>query len=380
MSLESKLPDTGITIFSRMTALADAHGAINLSQGFPDFKIADELIGKVQQYMQMGMNQYAPMQGVEALRMKIAEKVFRMYQVKYDPSTEITVTSGATEAIFDAITASVRPGDEVIVFEPAYDSYIPAIRLCGGIPVFVKLCYPDYHIDWDEVSGAVTEKTRLIILNTPHNPTGSVLTGKDISELARIVRNTDILILSDEVYEHIIFDNMVHESMCRHPELSERSFVIFSFGKMFHATGWKTGYCLAPKALSREFQKIHQFVTFASNTPVQYALADYISEPDTYLSLSSFYQEKRDFFRSRIHGSKFKILPCSGSYFQLLDYSDISDESDVDFAVRLSSEFGVAAIPPSVFYKNNDDNRVLRFCFAKTRQTLEAAAERLCRI
>ncbi len=380
MKVTSKLPDTGVTIFSRMTALADAHGAINLSQGFPDFEISTDLIEKVQEHMRAGRNQYAPMQGVAALREKIAEKVYRLYEAQYDPESEITVTSGATEAIFDAITAVVHPGDEVIVFEPAYDSYVPAIQLCSGVPVYLKLHHPDYHINWDEVAGAVNSNTRLIILNSPHNPTGAVLSGKDIAALIAIVRNTDILILSDEVYEHIVFDGRTHESMCRHPELFQRSFVVFSFGKMVHATGWKTGYCLAPRPLTQEFQKIHQFVTFASNTPVQHALADFISTPDAYLGLSAFYQRKRDFFRSRIAQSRFKILACRGSYFQLLDYSNLSEEPDEAFAARLTTEFGVAAIPPSVFYRDKSDHRVLRFCFAKTSRTLEAAAERLCSI
>ncbi len=380
MKLTSKLPDTGVTIFTRMTALANAHGAINLSQGFPDFEISADLIAGVYDHMCSGKNQYAPMQGVPALRERIAEKVFQLHQAAYDPDSEITITSGATEAIFDAITAVVHPGDEVIVFEPAYDSYVPAILLCGGVPVFVKLHHPDYHINWDEVAGAVNSKTRLIILNSPHNPTGAVLTETDIAALIGIVRNTDVFILSDEVYEHIIFDGRVHESMCRHPELSQRSFVVCSFGKMVHATGWKTGYCLAPRALSQEFQKIHQFVTFASNTPVQHALADYLSIPGVYLGLSAFYQDKRDFFRSLIAGSQFKVLPCLGSYFQLLDYTNLSDEPDEVFANRLTTEFGVAAIPPSVFYQDREDHRVLRFCFAKTSRTLEAAAERLCRI
>ena len=380
MRLTSKLPDTGISIFSQMTALANAHGAINLSQGFPDFEISADLIEKVYEHMVAGRNQYAPMQGVPALREKIAEKVYRLYQADYDPDSEITITSGATEAIFNAISAVVHPGDEVIVFEPAYDSYVPAIQLCSGVPVFMKLHHPDYHINWEAVAGAVNSKTRLIILNSPHNPTGAVLTGEDIAALIGIVRNTDIFILSDEVYEHIIFDGRVHESMCRYPELFQRSFVVFSFGKMVHATGWKTGYCLAPRQLTQEFQKIHQFVTFASNTPAQYALADYISMPDVYLGLSKFYQDKRDFFRSLISESRFKILPCRGSYFQLLDYSNLSDEPDEAFAIRLTTEFGVAAIPPSVFYLGKEDHRVLRFCFAKTSRTLEAAAERLCRI
>jgi methionine transaminase len=380
MKATSKLPDTGITIFSQMTALANAHGAINLSQGFPDFEISAGLIEKVHEHMRAGRNQYAPMQGVAVLREKIAEKIYRLYQAEYDPNSEISITSGATEAIFDAVTAVVHPGDEVIVFEPAYDSYVPVIRLCAGVPVFVKLHHPDYHINWDEVAGAVNSKTRLIILNSPHNPTGAVLTETDMAALIGIVQNTNIFILSDEVYEHIVFDGRVHESMCRHPELFQRSFVVFSFGKMVHATGWKIGYCLAPRPLSQEFQKIHQFVTFASNTPVQYALADFISTPDAYSGLSAFYQGKRDVFRSLISASRFKILPCRGSYFQLLDYSNLSDEPDEAFARRLTTEYGVAAIPPSVFYQDKSDHRVLRFCFAKTSQTLEAAAERLCSI
>jgi methionine aminotransferase len=380
MNIPSKLPDTGITIFTRMSALANAHGAINLSQGFPDFDISVDLIEKVHSHSRAGRNQYAPMQGVLVLREKIAEKVQRLHGAVYDPESEITITSGATEAIFDAITAVVQSGDEVIVFEPAYDSYLPSIRLCGGIPVYVKMHYPDYHIDWDEVRAAVTSRTRLIILNSPHNPTGAVLTGNDMAALIDIVQSTDIFILSDEVYEHIIFDGNTHESMSRYPELRERSFVVASFGKMVHATGWKIGYCLAPQSLSQELQKVHQFVTFASNTPVQYALADFISSPDAYIGLSAFYQCKRDNFRTLIAESRFKILPCAGSYFQMLDYSNLSDEPDEVFATCLTTEFGVAAIPPSVFYREKDDHRVLRFCFAKKDETLQAAAERLCHI
>lgn len=380
MNIISKLPDTGVTIFSQMTALANAHGAINLSQGFPDFEISADLIARVEAHMTAGRNQYAPMPGVPALREAIAEKVRRLYGAVYDPDTEITITSGATEAIFDAITAVVHPGDEVVLFEPAYDSYEPAVRLCAGVPVFVKLRHPDYHIDWDEVAGAVHDRTRLIILNSPHNPTGAVLREDDMAALIRIIRDRDIFILSDEVYEHIIFDGVAHQSMCRHPELAERSFVVFSFGKMMHATGWKIGYCLAPRAMTEEFRKVHQYVTFASNTPVQYALADFIAAPDAYSGLPAFYQAKRDLFRSLVSPSRFRILPCHGSYFQLLDYSDLSREPDEAFARRLTTDFGVAAIPPSVFYRDREDRRVLRFCFAKTDQTLAAAAERLCSI
>ncbi len=380
MKINSKIPNAGITIFTTMSALANEHKAVNLSQGFPDFDVNPDLISLVNKYMQMGYNQYAPMQGVMSLREKISEKVKRIYNSEYDPISEITVTSGATEALFAAITAVVRPGDEVIVVEPAFDSYVPAIELSGGIPRFVTLKYPDYTIDWNEFQDTLTSKTRLIILNSPHNPTGAVFSPDDITALKDIVSETDALILSDEVYEHIIFDGLLHESMARYPELAERSFVISSFGKTYHTTGWKIGYCLAPKELSAEFQRIHQYVTFASNTPIQSAYAEFMENEDIYLNLSGFYQEKRDLFLSLIEGSKFKALPCKGTYFQMLDYSEITNESDVDFSKRLIYENGIAAIPPSVFYDRKDDNKVLRFCFAKKDKTLEKAGEILRRI
>ena len=378
--LRSKLPDVGLTIFSVMTKLSNDYNAINLSQGFPDFDVHSDLVNLVNKYMRSGHNQYAPMQGVLILREMIAEKAMELYNAVYDPVSEITVTSGATEALFAAIAAVVHKGDEVIVLEPAFDSYVPAIELNGGIPVYVKFRFPEYRIDWDEVKQSVTSKTRLIILNSPHNPTGAVLSGDDIASLKHIVIDTEILILSDEVYEHIIFDGIRHESISRHPELVSRSFVISSFGKTYHTTGWKIGYCLAPAALSKEFQKVHQFLTFASNTPIQFAYAEFMRNKDVYLNLSTFYQQKRDRFLKLIEKSRFKSIPCHGTYFQMLDYSEISDESDMEFSKRLIIEHGVASIPPSVFYHQKDDHNVLRFCFAKKDETLDKAAEKLCKI
>jgi methionine aminotransferase len=380
MKLISKLPNVGLTIFSVMTQLAEKHGAINLSQGFPDFEVSRELIDLVEKYMRSGANQYAPMQGVVRLRERIAEKAHALYGASYDPMTEITVTSGATEAIYGAITAVVLKGDEVMVFEPAYDSYVPSILLNGGIPVYIRLRFPDYQIDWNEVKDRITSKTRVMIFNSPHNPTGSILTASDMAALIEIVRNRNILIISDEVYEHIVFDDRKHESMSRYPELRERSFVISSFGKTYHTTGWKIAYCLAPSSLSGELQKIHQFLTFATNTPIQYAYADYLENQNIYLSLGKFYQKKRDRFLSYIRQSSFKAIPSRGTYFQMLDYSHISSQPDIEFAKRLTIEHGVASIPPSVFYHNQEDNRVLRFCFAKKDETLEKAGEKLCRI
>jgi len=380
MKLKSKLPDTGVTIFTTMTSLANKFNAINLSQGFPDFDVDPELTGLVYKYMQNGFNQYAPMQGVLLLRERIANKTMKLYNASYDPALEITVTSGATEALFAAIMAVVNKGDEVIVFEPAFDSYVPAINLSGGIPKYIKMKQPDYNIDWEEVKNAVSARTKLMILNSPHNPTGSVLLKDDISSLREIIMETGILIISDEVYEHIIFDGISHESMARYPDLASRSFVISSFGKTYHTTGWKVGYCLAPKTLSAEFQKVHQFLTFSTNTPVQHAYAEFLTNEHAYLGLSGFYQEKRDRFLSLLKKSRFKPVPCRGTYFQMLDYSSISDEPDTVFAKRLTVEYGVASIPPSVFYHQNDDNKTLRFCFAKKDETLEKAAEKLCGI
>ncbi|MGD9150767.1 MAG: methionine aminotransferase [Desulfobacterales bacterium] len=380
MHFQSKLPDLELTIFAVMTQWAIKHNAINLSQGFPDFDTYPELISLVEKYMREGHNQYAPMQGVLPLREQIAAKVYDTYGAQYNPATEITVTSGATESIFAAISALVQTDDEVIIFEPAYDAYAPIVQLNGGIPVFLQLNFPDYAIDWNELENAVSSKTKLIILNYPHNPTGAVLTQEDITQLSRIVENTRAFIVSDEAYEHIIFDGLQHESMARHPQLARRSFVICSFGKTYHTTGWKIGYCLAPEILSSELQKIHQYLTFASNTPIQMAYAEFMQKKELYLNLPGFYQKKRNLFLDLIAESRFRPLPCKGTYYQMLDYSQISDEPDLDFAKRLAAEHGVAAIPPSALYHQKDDHKVLRFCFAKKSETLESAAEKLCRI
>lgn len=379
-SLKSKLHNTGNTIFTTMSALAAEHNAINLSQGFPDFPVSEKLISLVNKNMKAGFNQYAPMPGYMPLRELIAEKVESLYTAKYNPETEITITAGGTQAVYAAISAMIGDGDEVIVFEPAYDCYVPAIRLCGGMPVQIQLKGPDFHIDWNEVKKMVNQRTRMILINTPHNPTGSVLTAKDMHQLEKITHNRDIVIVSDEVYEHVIFDGLEHQSVMRYPKLAERSFVVFSFGKTIHATGWKTGYCVAPENLMTEFRKVHQFMVFCANTPIQRALAEYMKDKSTYSGLSAFYEEKRDYFLNLIKGSGFKPLPCHGSYFQLLDYSKITDEKDTEYAIRLTKENGVAAIPVSVFYKNNIDNKLLRFCFAKEKETLEKAAERLCAV
>ena len=380
MRFQSKLPDLGLTIFSVMTQLAIEHGAINLSQGFPDFDTYPELISLVEKYMRAGHNQYAPMQGIMALRERIAEKTYDMYGAQYDPATEITVTSGATEAVFAAICAIVHKDDEVIIFEPAYDAYEPVVRLNGGIPVYITLKFPGYNIDWNEVKNAINSKTKLIILNYPHNPTGAVMSKEDISNLSGMINDTGIFIVSDEAYEHIIFDKLQHESMSRYPQLAQRSFVICSFGKTYHTTGWKIGYCLAPEALSIELQKVHQYLTFASNTPIQTAYAEFMQNKDLYLGLPDFYQQKRDLFLSLISKSRFNPLPCKGTYYQMLDYSQISKEPDFEFAKRLTVEHGVAAIPPSALYHHKDDHNVLRFCFAKKSETLESAAEKLCQV
>ncbi len=372
-TLISKLPHTGTSIFAIMSGLANEVGAINLSQGFPNFPVSDKLIGLVNHYMQKGMNQYAPMQGVMALREAISAKVSNTFGITYDPATEINITAGATQAIFSIITALVGSGDEVIIIEPAYDSYAPAVELNGGTVRYSTLNLPDYSVNWAEIRSLVNSRTRLIIINSPHNPTGSVLAAADLQELDKITRGTDIVVLSDEVYEHLIFDGLRHESICYYPSLASRSFVIGSFGKTFHTTGWKTGFVLAPANLMTEFRKAHQFIVFAGNTPMQYALAEFLNDPDNYNYLPGFYQQKRDFFLNQIQGSRFRIIPCHGTYFQLLDYSDISEESELDFAIRLTREFKVASVPVSPFYHEKKDYRVLRFCFAKTEETLEKA-------
>ncbi len=370
----------GITIFTIMSKLAADHDAVNLSQGFPDFDPLPDLVNLVSDAMNKGLNQYAPMQGVPELREQISQKVANLYGATIDPDSDITVTSGATEALFAAITAVVHPGDEVIVIEPAFDSYVPAIELNQGVPVFVPMTFPNYTVDWERLKSALSKRTRMIILNSPHNPTGTAWGAQDIAALREIVASHDLYLLSDEVYEHIIFDGQQHESMLRYPDLFHKSFVISSFGKTYHTTGWKIGYCVAPPKLNAEFQKVHQFLTFASNTPIQHAYAQIMERPDHYLKLSDFYQEKRDLFLKLMEGSRFTPLPCTGTYFQIMDYSAITDEADVDFTRRMTMEYGVAAIPPSVFYHDGQDNKVLRFCFAKQDQTLEKAAEILCKI
>ena len=379
-SVKSKLPKAGTTIFTIMSALANEHGAINLSQGFPGFDVSEELIDLIYDKMNDGHNQYAPMPGILPLRQRISEKIQKLYSAKYDPETEITITAGGTQAIYTAITSVIKEGDEVIVFEPAYDSYVPAIELCGGIPVHLHLKAPDYHIDWNETKKFVNQKTRMILINTPHNPTGAILTAKDMHQLEKITNGTDIIILSDEVYEHVIFDGYEHQSVTRYPKLAERSFVVFSFGKTYHATGWKMGYILSPEKLMKEFRRVHQFNVFSVNTPIQHALAEYMKEKKHYDKLPAFYQAKRDYFLKQIKGSRFKPLPCSGSYFQLLDYSKISDEKDTEFAKRVTIEFGVASIPVSVFYNRPPDQKLLRFCFAKEDSLLKDAADKLKKI
>ncbi len=377
IKLDSKLPSVGTTIFTVMSRLAADLGAINLSQGFPDFDCDPALVDAVAHHMRSGKNQYAPMQGVLALREAIAAKFERFYGRRYDPESEITVTSGGTEALFDAIAAVVRPGDEVIVFEPCYDSYVPAIELSGGVPVIVSLTFPSYAIDWDAVRRAMSPRTRMMIVNSPHNPAGAMLTPADINELTSLVEESGLFILSDEVYEHIIFDGIRHESMARYAALAARSFIVGSFGKTYHTTGWKVGYAVAPAALTAEFRKVHQFVTFATNTPMQHGIADMLSTQKGLAELGPFYQAKRDLFLTLMQGTRFKPLPCRGSYFQLMDYSAITDESDAEFAIRLTQERGVASIPTSPFLYKAAAPKVLRFCFAKKDETLRLAAERL---
>jgi methionine aminotransferase len=381
MQLQSKQPHIGTTIFTVMSKLANDHGALNLSQGFPNFECSPKLIELVEKYLRKGMNQYAPLSGIQPLREIIAQKTSDLYGISYHPDLEVTIVSGATEALYAAITAVVQTGDEVILLEPNYDSYEPAVRLNGGIPVYVTLTPENnYQIDWSVVKAKITDKTKLILLNTPHNPTGTVMSKDDLEQLASIVKDTNIFIVSDEVYEHIIFDGHSHWSPIRHPELQKRTFVCGSFGKTFHVTGWKVGYCLAPQQLSEEFRKVHQWLTFSTVTPIQYALAEFLQEPDNYLSISQFYQEKRDKFIACIQGSRFEWIPASGSFFQCVNYSKITDENDLALAQRLTKEIGVASIPVSAFYHQKNDYKTLRFCFAKDDQTLEIAGERLSKL
>lgn len=380
--MQSKLPNVGTTIFTVMSQLAADCGAINLSQGYPDFAAPAGLLDRVAHHLRAGHNQYAPMAGLPELREAIVGKLARVYERDADPGSEITITSGATEALYSAIEAFVHPGDEVIVFDPAYDSYDPAIRLAGGSPVHVPLTNTSFALDFDALAAAITPRTRMLVLNTPHNPTGAVVPATDMQRLTAMVRGTDILLLGDEVYEHMVFDGHRHESLLRYPELAERSLAVFSFGKTYHATGWKIGYVVAAPALTAEFRRVHQFVQFCVATPLQYALADFlVSDPQHYLELPAFYQRKRDRFAALLDASRFALQPSAGTYFQLADYSAITDEPDTDYARRLTREHGVACIPVSVFCASPPaEQRLLRFCFAKDEDTLERAAEILCRI
>lgn len=377
MRLASKLPSVSTTIFTQMSQLAARHNAINLSQGFPDFPVDQRLKDLINHYVQSDFNQYAPMTGVSELRLAIAQKKKLLYGCTINPETEITITNGATEALFSAIAALVHAGDEVIVFEPAYDSYVPAIEVNGGVAVPVRLRSPDYRIDWNFVRSVITPRTRMIMINSPHNPTGTVLDASDLEALQEITRNTEILVLSDEVYQHLIYDGRQHESVLCYPELYRRSVVTMSFGKTFHATGWRIGYAIAPPDITAELRKVHQFNTFSINRPLQHALADYLTEPDRYRSLPNFYQRKRDLFLAAMAKTPFELLDCSGTYFQLARYGEISSLGDQDFARWLTREKGVAVIPVSSFYSDGTDERVIRFCFAKTEETLLAAAARL---
>jgi methionine transaminase len=384
-AIKSKLPDVGTTIFTVMSSLAVQHQAINLGQGFPDFLMNEELIELVNKAMKDGYNQYVHMNGLPSLRQTLAEKIEYLYGTQIHPDTEITITPGGTYAIYTALTAVLQPGDEVIVFEPAYDSYIPNIEINGAVAVLIPMIYPSdkmesYRIDWNLVKEKITRKTKMILLNTPHNPTGSVLKKDDIDQLQDIVKDTGIFIVCDEVYEHLIFDGLQHESMLRYPDLFKRSFVCFSFGKTYHCTGWKLGYCVAPEPLMKEFRKVHQFNCFSCNSPVQFALNAFLKKPEQYLQLGHFVQGKRDYFLNRMKQTKFTPLASNGSYFQLYSYAHISNEKEMDFATRLTREYGVATIPLSSFYKNGRENQVLRFCFTKKEATLEEAANRLIKL
>ena len=376
----SQLPGDAISIFAVMSKISSEHGALNMSQGFPDFEVSPKLINRIHHYMKEGHNQYAPMTGVPALNKQISKVVKDLHDADYDPQKEINITSGATQAIYTIISAVIKDDDEAIIFEPAYDSYAPSIKLNGGIVKHAQLRMPDYSIDWEEFARMITHRTKLVIINTPHNPTGSIISAEDMQRLGEILRGTDILVLSDEVYEHLIYDDNIHQSVAKFPELAQRSFIVGSFGKTFHATGWKMGFVLAPENLMAEFRKAHQWVVFTVNTPIQYALADYLSEPKNYLNLGAFYQKKRDYFLRKIKNSRFKVVPSHGTYFQVLDYSDISNEGGMDFAVRMIKEFGMASIPLSPFYQDKTETHRLRFCFAKEKETLDKAVEILCQI
>ena len=380
MQHQSKLPNIETTIFAVMSGLAKEHNALNLSQGYPNFDGDQTLFDLVTKAMNSGFNQYAHMYGNPDLRLAIKDKIELLYNTSYNPETEITVTVGATQAIYTIISTFIRHDDEVIVFRPAYDSYIPSIKINGGIPISVQLKAPDFKVDWNEVKQKITSKTKMIIINTPHNPSGTMFTKDDMMRLQELTKNTNIIVLSDEVYEHIIFDDEKHQSACLFSDLKSRSFVVSSLGKTFHNTGWKIGYCCAPKDLMDEFRKLHQFTVFSVNHPTQKGIADYMQEPKHYLELSGFFQKKRDLFLDSIKESRFKFIPSNGTYFQLLDYSEITNENDFDFAKRLIVDHGVASIPPSIFNEDKLDQKVLRFCFAKTDDTLIKAGEILSKL
>ncbi|WP_269934330.1 pyridoxal phosphate-dependent aminotransferase [Serratia liquefaciens] len=379
-SQRSKLPDVGTTIFTVIGQLSAEHQALNLSQGAPNFACEPQLVEAVSQAMRAGHNQYAPMSGVAALRTALADKVERLYGARYDADEEITVIASASEGLYSAISALVHPGDEVIYFEPAFDSYAPIVRLQGATPVAIKLSLEDLHIDWDEVAAAINSKTRMIIVNSPHNPTGSVFGEHDIERLTALTRNTDIVILSDEVYEHVVFDGDIHHSMARHPQLAERSVIVSSFGKTYHVTGWRVGYCMAPAALMDEIRKVHQFMVFSADTPMQYAFAEALANPQSYLGLAAFYQQKRDLLANALQDSRFELLPSRGSFFMLARFSGFSSESDNDFAVRLIREAKVATIPLSAFYSDGTNTGIIRLSFSKDNQTLLEGARRLCQV
>lgn len=380
IQIESKLPNVGTTIFTVMSGLANEVGAINLSQGFPNYNPSDRLQQLVTEHMARGDNQYSPMPGIPLLRERLADKMEKIYGAQLNPDTEITVTAGGTQAIFCIIAAFVRPGDEVILLEPCYDSYRPSIETVGGIAVVHSLQAPDYRVDWAAVQQLITPRTRMLCINTPQNPTGTILTEADMLALQDILRDTNVLLMSDEVYEHLIFDGEKHASVLRYPELYARSLAVYSFGKTYHNTGWKTGYCVAPPELTREFRKVHQFNVFSANHPMQAAFADILTEPAEYLGLPDFYQQKRDFFLQAMSNTRFKPLRCKGTYFQLFDYSGISDENDLDFCKRITREYGVAAIPVSAFHSDGRDDKVIRLCFAKTEDLLERAGKALERV
>jgi methionine aminotransferase len=377
MHIQSKLPGVNTTIFTVMSQLAQQYNAVNLGQGFPDFMMNPELISLVNDAMRSGFNQYSHMNGLPLLREGIAEKIEKLYAAHIHPDTQITITPGGTYAIYTALTAVLQPGDEVIVFEPAYDSYIPNIEINGAKPILISLEFPGYSIPWEEVRQKVTPKTRMILINSPHNPTGAVLSENDIIQLRSIVTGTDIIILSDEVYEHLIYDGLQHQSILRYPDLLERSFVCFSFGKTYHCTGWKLGYCITSAEMMKEFRKVHQFNCFCCDTPKQVALAQFIKNEEAYLNLGNFLQQKRDFFRTLMNETPFECIPSHGSYFECYSYSHFSDEKDTDFAIRLTKKYGVTTIPVSAFYQKGDDNKVIRFCFAKKDTTLEKAVAKL---